>query len=135
MNDCIFCKIVKKEIPADIVYENNDILSFLDINPATMGHVLIIPKEHYENIFDVPEDVLCKIIRAVKKISLALHKNNEGVNVVQSNKKVAGQFVDHIHFHVIPRNLNDGFFLKWPSLKYEDGEAGKIAESIKDNLK
>ena len=101
---CLFCEIIKKRVEASIVYEDSNVLAFLDIYPASIGHTLIIPKEHYENIFETPEKTLAQLIAAVKKISFAVKKamGVEGVKIIQLNGKVAGQVVMHIHFHVIP---------------------------------
>jgi histidine triad (HIT) family protein len=134
MSDCIFCKIISKDIPSEIVYEDENTLVFLDINPATKGHCLVIPKEHYETILDIPEDVLCKVIKTVKKISLALIKTNHGMNIVQSNGRAAHQEVDHIHFHVIPRSENDGLLLNWKAGSYNDHESKFVANGIRSNI-
>ncbi|MBT4576903.1 HIT family protein [Candidatus Woesearchaeota archaeon] len=134
MSDCIFCKIISKEIPSEIIYEDENTLVFLDINPATKGHCLVIPKEHYETILDVPEDVLCKVIKTVKKISSALSKTNPGMSVVQSNGRAAHQEVDHIHFHVIPRSENDGQLLTWKAGSYAENESKSIANEIRSSI-
>ena len=111
MNDCIFCKIANGEIPSQKVYENEDVFAFLDIKPFTEGHTLVIPKKHYENIFDVPEEVLKKIISASKEISLILKEKlgAEGINLANSNGEIAGQEVSHFHMHLIPRYSKDEF--------------------------
>ena len=134
MSDCIFCKIISKEIPSEIIYEDENTLVFLDINPATKGHCLVIPKEHYETILDVPEDVLCKVIKTVKKMSSALSKTNPGMSVVQSNGRAAHQEVDHIHFHVIPRSENDGQLLTWKAGSYAENESKSIANEIRSSI-
>ena len=110
---CIFCKIVSGEIPADKIYEDESLLAFLDIAPVNPGHVLVIPKKHYENIEETPEEVLCWLIKKVKEVGLAV-KNGLGVsgyNIVQNNGSVAGQVVPHLHFHIIPRKENDNLHL------------------------
>lgn len=137
-NDCIFCKIAAGEIPHNQVYSDKDIVAFLDIQPASKkgGHTLVIPKKHYETIADIPENLLAKIMSVVKKISVVLMKEADGVNVVQNNKKAAGQFVPHVHFHVIPRHEGDSIRIeKWESFKYAEGEAEKIADKIRAELK
>ena len=133
MADCTFCKIINKEIPSDIVYEDKDTIAFLDINPVNKGHTLVLPKEHYENLFDVPEDILSNTMKIVKKIAVALSKYSDGVNLGQNNRRPAGQLVDHIHFHVIPRFSGDGL-RHWPGKKYQEGESKKVAEEIKKLL-
>jgi histidine triad (HIT) family protein len=103
--DCIFCQIVRKEAPSSVVYEDSDILAFMDIRPVSEGHTLIITKQHYENIFDTPEEQIAiahkitqRIANAVKKVTKA-----DGISIVQQNGKAAGQEVFHLHIHVIPR--------------------------------
>jgi histidine triad (HIT) family protein len=131
MSDCIFCKIVNKEIPANVIYEDEKVLVFLDIAPINPGHLLVIPKEHYENILDVPEDVLQETILRVKKMALVIDKIADGVNVGQNNKLAAGQIVNHLHFHIIPRGENDGL-VSWPGKEYSTKEeVNKLAEELK----
>ncbi|MEM0373967.1 MAG: HIT family protein [Sulfolobaceae archaeon] len=109
MNECVFCRIVRGELKSFVVYEDEDTLAFLDIYPISKGHTLVIPKSHFENIFDIDYDVLKKVITTVRKVSLAMRKlGAEGVNVILNNGKAAEQHVFHIHFHVIPRYNNDG---------------------------
>lgn len=111
MKDCIFCKIVKGEIPSEKIYENEKFLAFLDIFPATEGHTLIIPKKHYENIFDIPKDILKESVEVAQKIASLLKEKlgAEGVNLLNSNNKIAQQEVPHYHIHVIPRYSRDEF--------------------------
>ena len=138
MNDCIFCKIAKGDIPCTKIYEDSKTLAFLDISPATPrgGHTLVIPKKHCELITDLNDSDLIALTRTVKKISNALLQYAEGLNVIQNNKKVAGQFIPHLHFHLIPRFEKDGFIIdKWSSSKYKEGEIDKTAEKIKSLLK
>ena len=111
MENCIFCKIVKDEIPSVKVWEDEKFLAFLDIFPATEGHTLIIPKKHYENIFDMPKDVLKDSAEVAQKIAFLLKEKlgAEGINLLNSNNKIAGQEVPHYHIHVIPRYSKDEF--------------------------
>lgn len=134
MEDCIFCKIIKKDIPAKIIYEDEYAIAFLDLSPASKGHTLVVPKKHTDNIKTVNIDDLEKSIETVKKISIALLNFNEGVNVIQNNGLVAGQIVDHIHFHVVPRNEGDGIRWDRPSKKFNDKEREEIKNKIKSFL-
>ena len=139
MKDCIFCKIIKKEIPETMLYEDDKTIAFLDIAPASPrgGHTLVIPKKHYEVISEMSDDDAKALMLSVKKLSKALLKFGEGLNVVQNNKKVAGQFVPHVHFHLIPRFEKDGIILGQPGnhRKYPDQkEKGKIINKIKSLL-
>lgn len=110
MNDCIFCKIAKGEIPCYKVYEDDKVLAFLDIAQDAFGHTVVIPKKHFANIFECDEETLSTCISAVKKISnhYVNHCGFEGVNISNNNGKAAGQTVHHIHFHIIPRKSGDG---------------------------
>lgn len=133
--DCIFCKIVRGDIPSFKVYEDDNTLAFLDINPVNHGHTLVISKEHYVNFEDINENELSILIRTVKKIGQALKKGLgvEGYNVQVNNDPIAGQIIPHIHFHVIPRVKDDGLSL-WPQSKYGEGEAEGVVKKIKKGL-
>ena len=134
MPDCVFCKIIQGEIPSTKVYEDENTVAFLDINPVNKGHTLVVPRSHHETIEETPEKVLSSAIAVVKKVIIALDKLNEGTNVGINNKAAAGQLVPHVHFHVIPRNKGDGL-KHWGSKKYEKGEAEAVADKIKRLLK
>src|SRR3989338_6667605 len=107
--ECIFCKIIRGEIPSKKVYDDKDVLAFLDINPANPGHVLVVPKKHADDITKSDDEDLAKAMKVVKNITASLKERMSaiGVNVVQNNGKHAGQLVAHTHFHVIPRYEND----------------------------
>jgi len=115
MSECIFCKIVRKEIPSYKVYEDDNFLAFLEITPSTEGHTLVIPRKHYETLYDLPEEILKEISEVSRKVALILKEklNSEGFNLVNSNYSVAQQEVPHVHFHVIPRYSNDDFKIKF----------------------
>jgi histidine triad (HIT) family protein len=102
---CIFCKIVRKQAPASIIYENETVMAFLDIRPLNMGHMLIVPKAHYIDIFDIPEEQLIQVHRIAKQVSFAVKKvtNADGISIIQQNGKAAGQDIFHLHVHVVPR--------------------------------
>ncbi|HOI60137.1 MAG TPA: HIT family protein [Candidatus Pacearchaeota archaeon] len=134
--ECIFCKIANNELPSYKVYEDEFVLAFLDINPTTLGHTLIIPKKHYENIFEIEEDVLKKIAGVSKIIASNMRKNLEdvkGVNIFQSNGLVAEQVIMHYHMHVIPRRETDSFKINncLKNLQIEDNKFKEILEKIK----
>ena len=113
METCIFCKIVKGEIPSKKIFENDSVVAFLDINPISKGHSLVIPKNHYVDIFEMPEHVLAEIIRAAKLLSKELMEKLEadGINLLQSNRPAANQIVPHFHLHIIPRYKGDGLLI------------------------
>jgi histidine triad (HIT) family protein len=113
MNDCIFCKIVNKEIPAKVLYENETLMVFMDINPATYGHLLVIPKDHYQDTSDTPDEVLQKIIVTAKEYGIKSKEKlgADGFNIVNASGKDAQQSVFHLHYHVVPRYKEDGLNL------------------------
>lgn len=121
--DCIFCKIINNEVPCYKIYENENVLAFLDISGDIDGHTLVIPKKHYTNILDCPEEQLEEIIKAVKYISNHYINNcgYEGINILNANNPAAQQSVFHLHFHIIPRHKNDGenAFFKFGGAKHD----------------
>ncbi|MBX4201253.1 HIT family protein [Candidatus Parcubacteria bacterium] len=108
--DCIFCKIISGEIPSAKVFEDENVLAFLDVNPDSKGHTLVIPKQHAENIFDISKESLENVIVAAKHIAKNLKDvlHTDGINLMQSNGPAANQVVMHYHLHIIPRYENDG---------------------------
>lgn len=137
-DDCIFCRMIRKEVPTELIYEDKDIFAFLDIHPASEkgGHTLVIPKKHYELITDIPDKELAALIATVKKISKALMKFAPGLNILQNNKRVAGQFVNHAHFHLIPRYEGDDIIIeKWKAYEYKGDDIKAVAEKIRNLLK
>ena len=135
MDECIFCKIIKGEIPSSKIYESDNVLAFLDIGPVNKGHTLVIPKEHHETLMDIPDELLKELILTVKKVCKAVKQgvNAEGISLGMSNYKAAGQVVPHAHFHIMPRFDNDGLKL-WPQGKYEEGEMDIYTKKIKYTL-
>ena len=131
-DECIFCKIIKGEIPCTKVYEDDNVFAFLDIGPVNKGHTLVMPKEHYETILDMPDELLCSVTKAVKKLSKAVKEGTGcgGLCILQNNFKISGQLVPHYHVHIIPR-LETDELKHWPQGKYAEGEADEIAEKIK----
>lgn len=137
MSDCIFCKIVNKEIPATVIFEDDDVLAFMDIGPIIKGHALVIPKEHYDPITETPDDILAKLHVTAKKIATAQMNGlgADGVNIVQNNGKASGQEVEHIHVHVIPRFENDGHHWNWRPKKYNDfDEMNELAKKLREKI-
>mgnify|MGYP003290405019 CR=1 FL=1 len=130
--NCIFCKIIKGEIPSSTVYEDDDFKAILDISPANKGHVIVLTKGHYANIFELDETIAGKLLPVVKKIASAVKKvtNCDGINILQNNGVAAGQTVFHVHVHIIPRFDNDNELLTWEKKSYEDGEAIQLANQI-----
>lgn len=113
MDDCIFCKIIKGEIPSFKVYEDEMFIAILDRFPAATGHTLIIPKRHYKDIFELPQQELMTLYPLAKDLSSKIKEKfeSDGINIVQNNGVAAGQSVDHFHLHIIPRKNEDGITL------------------------
>ncbi len=134
--NCIFCRIVKGEIPAAKVYENHRYIAFLDITPVNPGHVLVIPKEHYEDLMKTPDSILDGMLNDAKKIAAAVLKavGAEGFNLGINIGPVSGQVVPHLHIHIMPRFPGDGYAL-WHGKPYKEGEMQNVAEKIRQNLK
>jgi len=129
--ETLFTKIIKREIPANIVYEDEKVIAFLDINPVTNGHTLLIPKEQHEWMSDVPDELLSYIYIKAKELMPKLKKAMDADFVVLS---VVGVDVPHFHIHLIPRRHGDGLANFWPTTEYQEGEAEKIVEKIKQAL-
>ncbi|MGD0328724.1 MAG: HIT family protein [Minisyncoccia bacterium] len=136
MEDTIFMKIIRREVPAEIVYEDDDTLAFLDIQPTAPGHTLVISKKPVENIFDVDDETLAAVMRTVRKIAPAVRDavGAHGVHVNSNHGASAGQIVNHLHFHIIPRRSRSEFSF-WPQKNYPSGDAATIAEKIRQALK
>jgi histidine triad (HIT) family protein len=135
MNDCLFCKIIAGEIPAQKVYEDEKVLAILDIKPVNPGHVLILPKEHFADFLDTPPKVIEKMSEVAKKVAAALKTSlqAEGFNITFNSGQAAGQVIFHTHMHVMPRFLSDGYEL-WQGKDYRLGEIKIIGEKIRKEI-
>ena len=133
---CVFCKIVRKEIPAEIIAETNDTLTFVDTQPNNFGHSLVIPKVHYPDIYSLPDELVAEVFQEAKRVSIAVKGavSAEGINIYMNNESAAGQVVFHAHIHVIPRFLADGFGT-FPIKTYEhNDQMKKTGEKIRSLL-
>lgn len=130
--DCLFCKIIAGDIPSAKVYEDEHTYAFLDIFPTNIGHTLVVPKDHHENIHDIPEETLGHVMNTVKKLSSAVKKgvSADGINILMNNDTAAGQIIFHAHIHIVPRFADDGFKHWQGKRQYEDGEDTEVAEKI-----
>ena len=129
---CIFCKIANGEIPSATLYEDEDFRVILDLGPATKGHALILPKNHFANLFEIPEDMDAKAFILAKKIAKKMKDvfGCDGVNIVQNNGVAAGQTVFHFHIHLIPRNNEDHVGVTWTPGKLTEEDKNEILEKI-----
>lgn len=138
MNACIFCKIIAGELPAHRVYEDDDVLAFMDINPVNHGHVLIIPKMHYSELSNIPLATSVALWKVVKKIEEAVWQTPglpcEGTNILLNNGAAAGQEVFHTHFHVIPRLSGDGSRFHFKTVNSTDQTRKAWADKIKEQI-
>ncbi len=134
--NCIFCKIAAGQIPSVKIYEDESVLAFLDIGPISEGHTLIIPRQHYTKVHECPPQVLASMVSILPKVTAAVFgaMQADGYNVLCNNGRAAGQLVEHLHFHIIPRKTGDGVFNRWPASKYPQGKAEEIAEKIRAKL-
>lgn len=132
MDDCIFCKLANGEFPTNSIYEDDKFNVILDLAPATKGHALILPKEHYANLYEIPEDLLAEAVKLAKK--LAMHMTDvlkcDGFNLVQNNGECAGQTVFHFHLHLIPRYTEDGQQILWDPKNPSKEELKEICELL-----
>jgi len=134
-DNCIFCKLANGDIPTNSIYEDDDFKVILDASPASKGHALILPKQHYANIFEIEDETLAKAAKLAKKIMT--HEKDvlgcEGYNLVQNNGEVAGQTVFHFHMHLIPRYLNakNNDILNWSHETFSPEEMAEIRDSLK----
>ena len=134
---CSFCSIASGKASASIVYEDATVMAFMDLNPANVGHTLVVPKGHWENIYDVPEKILAEMAGVVKKVSVAVKKTVgvDGIKVIQLNGVAAGQVVMHIHIHVIPASSKPETMKGHHGrIKLERKDLDETAQKIRENL-
>lgn len=132
MDNCIFCKIANGEIPSNTLYEDDDFRVILDIEPATKGHALILPKKHFANLYEIDDERASKVLLVAKQMATKMQKalNCDGLNVVQNNGVAAGQTVFHFHMHLVPRYEQDDAGLDMPNKKAADYDLKEVAAKI-----
>ena len=133
-NNCIFCKIANGEIPSRTIYENDLFRVILDNGPATEGHALVLPKDHYANLFEIPADTAAEAMKTAQTVAAMLKDklHADGLNIVQNNGEAAGQTVHHFHMHIIPRYKGDGQNILWNPGHPSDQELDDVLRRIKD---
>jgi len=131
-DDCIFCKIANGEIPSKSIYSDDEFNVILDLGPATKGHALILPKSHYANLYELPDDIASKVMILAKRLASKMTErlSADGFNIVQNNGEVAGQTVFHYHLHLIPRYENDGQKIGWTPGQPSQEELDIIKDTI-----
>ena len=134
---CIFCRILAGEIPAYVVYEDKKVVSFLDIQPGNMGHLLVVPKKHYSVLPQMPDEEVGHLFAVAKQLAGVVFDTvgAEGVNILQNNGQVAGQMVPHVHVHVIPRMQKDEIMIEWKPGKMSETDAKKMQATIAEKAK
>lgn len=135
--DCIFCKIAAGEIPSVKVYEDDRVLAFMDINPLSKGHLLIIPKAHAATIYEITEDDFLAVMSATHKLAAAVKKalNPDGINLLQLNGRAANQVVPHLHMHIVPRWSGDGLTIsQWDMVAGDMENIKAVAEKIQSEI-
>ena len=135
MEDTVFAKIIRREMPAEIVYEDEHALAFLDVKPVAPGHTLVVPKKPMRNIFDADDETLARVMSAVRKIAPAVRDavGAHGMHINSNHEAAAGQVVFHLHFHLIPRHDRSGYEF-WPKIPYSQEDARALAEKIRQAL-
>lgn len=135
-DDCPFCKMVAGQIPVARVYEDEVVLAFLDIGPISDGHTLVVPRQHFRRLHDCPAELLGQVASRLGNVAKAVASamKADGYNLLCNNGRAAGQVIEHLHFHIIPRRTGDGVFNRWPSYEYPAGRIEAIAEAIREKL-
>ncbi len=132
MDGCIFCRIANGEIPSNTIFEDDNFRVILDNGPATKGHALVLPKEHYANVFEMPDELLAEATKVAKKVASNIKDklSCDGLNLVQNNGEAAGQTVMHFHLHIIPRYADDGQHILWKPTSPSAEELVAIKDKI-----
>ena len=135
-DDCIFCKIANGEIPSATVYEDSICRVILDVNPANKGHALIIPKEHFDNIYSMDAETAAKIFTIATEVAKAqkAELNPDGLNILQNNGEVAGQTVFHFHMHLVPRYIKDNVTMTWVPGKADTEELSTLSKALRKRI-
>ncbi len=131
-DNCIFCKIINGDIPSRKIYEDENFVVMMDVSPASKGHSLLLPKEHYANLFEMPEELCKEVLTVAKKVAKQMMEtlNADGINLLQNNGVAAGQTVFHYHMHLIPRYEGEESILTWEAQNYSAEEMNKIQTTI-----
>lgn len=134
--DCIFCKIVAGDIPAQVVLETPEALAFLDVAPLSDGHTLLVPKQHYVTLHNMPASDLKALTGQLSRLAAAVVRATgvSAYNILQNNGRPAGQVVEHVHFHIIPRTPGDDLGYRWNAKQYDEGKAEELRRRIQSSL-
>ncbi|MFQ6000265.1 MAG: HIT family protein [Anaerolineae bacterium] len=133
---CVFCAIVKGDASAEVIYEDEETLAFMDINPATRGHTLVVPKRHFRDVYDIEEEAALAAMRTAMKVARAIKTalRPDGLNILQANEPGGFQSVFHFHFHIVPRWKDDGLVRPWEPKRGDEEEIRETARLIREQL-
>lgn len=136
-DDCIFCRIVRGQIPSQKLFEDDRVLAIVDINPVAPGHALVLPKDHHPAFTDLPADLLGELAQRTQAVARAVMKamGAPGFNLLMNNHRCSGQAIPHAHWHVIPRREGDGVSFHWAPGSYGEGEMAKAASAIRNAMR
>lgn len=135
-DDCIFCKLANGDIPTNALYEDDLVKAIFDLSPASEGHIIILTKEHFDNLFSLDDETASHLFKVAKKLAKAIKEalNCDGINILQNNGEIAGQTVFHFHLHIIPRYVGDNIKIGWSQGKVSEDEIKKLANQIQNRI-
>jgi len=134
--DCIFCKLANGDIPTNALYEDDIVKAIFDLSPASMGHIIILPKEHFDDLYSIDEETAVHVFKVATKLAKAIKEslNCDGMNILQNNGEIAGQTVFHFHMHIIPRYVGDHVKFAWNQGKISEDEIKDLTKKIQSRL-
>ncbi|SEW38609.1 HIT family protein [[Clostridium] fimetarium] len=136
-DDCIFCRLANGDIPTNALYEDDIVKAIFDLSPASMGHIIILPKEHFDNLYSIDEETAAHVFKVATRLAKAIKEalNCDGMNILQNNGEIAGQTVFHFHMHIIPRYLGDNVKFSWNQGKISEDEIKDLKKKIQNRFK
>jgi len=136
-DDCIFCRLANGNIPTNALYEDDIVKAIFDLSPASMGHIIILPKEHFDNLYSIDEGTAAHVFKVATRLAKAIKEalNCDGLNILQNNEEIAGQTVFHFHMHIIPRYLGDNVKFYWSQGKVSEQVIKDLTEKIQNKFK
>jgi len=135
-DDCIFCRLANGDIPTNALYEDDIVKAIFDLSPASMGHIIILPKEHFDNLYSIDEETAAHVFKVATRLAKAIKEalNCDGMNILQNNEEIAGQTVFHFHMHIIPRYLGDNVKFSWNQGKISEDEIKDLKKKIQNRF-
>jgi len=135
-DDCIFCKLANGDIPTNALYEDDNVKAIFDLSPASKGHIIILPKEHFDDVYSIDEETAAHVFKVATKLAKAMKEalNCDGMNILQNNGAIAGQTVFHFHMHIIPRYLGDNIKISWNQGSISEDETNDLIKKIQNKF-